>query len=174
MINRCSTSRLILSKFKIKCPLFVLAEHLHALAGQREGWIPRRPKCRHLVLPSVATPRRPPCALPTLPARCVSGFLAQQVICKGLCCCRIKLAFSERPTRGACGMSLSRNRKVTYLFNFVFLDMPCMEKANKIKEVSDHWSAARKKEHLRFLFQTANNLRIFPDMPCMKRVYRDN
>ena len=38
-----------------------------------------RPKCRHLVLPSVAPPRRPPCAVPTRPARCVSGFWTRQV-----------------------------------------------------------------------------------------------
>ena len=41
--------------------------------------LPRRPKCRHLVLPSVAPPRRPPCAVPTRPARCVSGFWTRPV-----------------------------------------------------------------------------------------------
>ena len=50
-----------------------------ALEGQRGGWLPRPPKCRNLVLPSVAPPRRPPCAVPTRPARCVSGFRTRQV-----------------------------------------------------------------------------------------------
>ena len=50
-----------------------------ALEGQRGSWIPRPTKCRHLVLPSVAPPCRPPCAVPTRPARCVSRFWTRQV-----------------------------------------------------------------------------------------------
>ena len=42
-------------------------------------WLPMPPKCRHLVLPSVAPPRRPPCAVPTRPACGMSGFWIRQV-----------------------------------------------------------------------------------------------
>ena len=37
-------------------------------------------KCRHLVLPSVAPPCRPPCDVPTRPAHCVSEFWTRQVL----------------------------------------------------------------------------------------------
>ena len=64
--------------------MFVLAKRrsvffYSALEGQRGGWLPRPPKCPHLVLPSVASPGRLPCAVPTRPACCVSRFRTRQV-----------------------------------------------------------------------------------------------
>ena len=54
-----------------------------ALVGQRGRWLPRPPKCRHFVRPSVAPPRRPPCDVPTRTARCVSRFWTRQVQIQG-------------------------------------------------------------------------------------------
>ena len=85
VINRWSNGRFLPSAVYIGFLLFVLAKRraeqlfYSALEGRRGGWLPRRPKCRHLFLPSVAPPRRPLCAVPTRPARCVSGFWTRQV-----------------------------------------------------------------------------------------------
>ena len=51
-----------------------------ALYHWDRGWLPRPPKCLFFVLPSVAPPRCTPCAVPTRPARCVSGFWTRQVL----------------------------------------------------------------------------------------------
>ena len=67
----------------IRFRLFVLAKNpfrtvvYSALEGQRGGWLPRPPKCRHLVLPGFAPPRR--LAEPNRAACCVSGFSTRQV-----------------------------------------------------------------------------------------------
>ena len=55
------------------------SEQLLTVPWKRDGFLPRPPKCQHLALPSVVSPRRPPCAVPTRPARCVSGFWTRQV-----------------------------------------------------------------------------------------------
>ena len=80
-VNRtfCSSTGLHRISFVRACEETFRTVFYSALEGQRGGWLPRPPKCRHLVLPSVAPPRRPPCAVPTRPARCVSGFWTRQV-----------------------------------------------------------------------------------------------
>ena len=80
-VNRgfCSSTGLHRISFVRACEETFRTVVYSALEGQRGGWLPRPPKCRHLVLPSVAPPRRPPCAVPTRPARCVSGFWTRQV-----------------------------------------------------------------------------------------------
>ena len=45
-----------------------------ALESPRGGWLPRRPKCRHLVLPSVAPPRCRPAPCPPDPPVVCPGF----------------------------------------------------------------------------------------------------
>ena len=67
-----------------------------ALECQRGAWLARPLKCRHHVLPRVALSRRPPCALPTRPARCVSWCLTRQDK-KMLLACR---CFLKRFTTG--------------------------------------------------------------------------
>ena len=81
VVNRtlCSSTGLHRIPFARACEETSRTVFYSMLEAQRGCWFPRRPKCRHLVLPSVAPLRRPPCAVPTRPACCVSGFWTRQV-----------------------------------------------------------------------------------------------
>ena len=81
MVNRrfCSLSNLHRISFVSACEKTCTTVCHSVLESQRGGWLPRRPKFGHLVLPSVTSPCRPPCAVLTRPARYVSGFWTRQV-----------------------------------------------------------------------------------------------
>ena len=82
MVNRtfCSSSGLHRISFVRVCEETFRTVVYSAPEGQRDCRLSRRPKCRHLVLPSVAPPRRPLCVVPVRPARCVFGFGIRQLI----------------------------------------------------------------------------------------------
>ena len=102
-INRLSIGRFVPSAVYIEFPLFVFAkrrsEQLFTArwrAREAVGFQGDR-NVRHLVLPSVAPPRRPPCAVPTRPARCVSGFWTRQAAHDCLLVGGTRKSFKEKP-----------------------------------------------------------------------------
>ena len=80
-VNRmfCSSTGLQGISFVRACGETSRTVFCSALTSQRGCLLPRRPKCRHLVLPRVAPFRRPPCAVPTQPTCCVFEFWTRQV-----------------------------------------------------------------------------------------------
>ena len=67
MVNRtfCSLSGVHRISLVRHCEETSRTVFYSALESQRGCWLLRRPKCRHLILSSVAPPRLPPCAVPT-------------------------------------------------------------------------------------------------------------
>ena len=124
-INLWSTGRFVPPRVQVGFPLFVRGKRcpgLFTLEGQRGCWLPRRPKCWNLVLPSVLPNRCLPCAVLTRSGSCVSGFWTRQVALFLLLGDFGLRLFAWAPK----DLSLFFVRTTAYLFP----DMPCMNLLN--------------------------------------------